>query len=87
MAEHIFIKTPLRVSQPEVPLVQVPASAADPTPDQVHAVDAAFAHYEDKPGVLDVLSFYAGMMMIGELAKEHANKPAEDDEAEEEKPA
>ena len=86
MSSDFFMKVPLAPVQPDRPVVEIPPPsesqpAAPENPDQIRAVDSAFAQYQEKGGFMEALGFYAGMMWLGDIVKDIARPlPPLDDE-------
>ena len=85
MSSEWFAKNPLVAERLEKPVVQplVPPQAPEvPSPDQVRAADAIFAHFEEHSSLADIVGFYAGMMLLGDLAQEALREAPKEVEAE-----
>lgn len=75
MNNEFFVKLPVAPIQPDKPVVEIPPPSLDrpaPPMDPAHiqAVDAAFAHYEEKSGPMEMLGIYAGMMWVGDIVRD-----------------
>jgi hypothetical protein len=75
MNSEFFVKLPIAPVQPDKPVVEVPPPSLDRPaapidPAHVQAVDAAFVDYQDKGGPMEALGFYAGMMWLGDIARD-----------------
>jgi hypothetical protein len=88
MSKELFLKLPAAPIQPDKPVVEIPPPSQDrPAPpidaQRIRAADEVFAHYEEKPGLIDALGFYAGMMWLGDIARDILKPlPPLDDEPE-----
>lgn len=71
-----FIRMPPRIVVPPQPVVEMPPEPQPPgemissDPVKAQAADATFSRYEEKAGVMDVLSAYALGMWVADFAKE-----------------
>jgi hypothetical protein len=73
------------VSEPAVPAKPLPPLS----PEQIRAVDQAIAWDEENATVAALMGLWTGSMLLGDLAREHLNPPADEerDEGKKDPPA
>src|SRR5262249_39066654 len=83
-----FIPAPSNLAEPPPVLQQeavVPGKPEPPpNPEQLQAVDSVFVHDHEKLTALSVYALWSWAMMIGDMAREHLRRAAEDTDEDEE---
>ena len=75
-------ETKLVVEAPAQPVAEAPGvELAAPTPDQVRAADGVFTeHHKESETVAGLIGMWTGVLLLHDLAIEHFDVPADEDE-------
>jgi hypothetical protein len=74
-------ETKLVVEAPARPVVEAPSAALPaPSAEQVRAADGVFADHKESETVAGLIGMWTGVLLLHDLAIEHFDVPADEDE-------
>lgn len=77
----VHFQGPIEVLHPPVLDQPAPPDAGTPTPEEVRATEAVFAHEQQEHALVHgLLGMWAGTLLLHDLAQDHFDTPEEDEE-------
>ena len=77
----VHLEGPVEVLHPPMLENPHPPDAGTPTPEEVRATEAVFAHDQQEHALVHgLLGMWAGTLLLHDLAKDHFDTPEEEDE-------
>jgi hypothetical protein len=74
-------ETKVVVEAPARPVVEAPSAVLPaPTAEQVRAADGVFTDHKESQAVAGVIGLWTGVLLLHDLALEHFDVPADEDE-------